>query len=157
MNRVELTGRIVRDPEIRWSQGEKSMCVARCTMAVDRKIKTADKSADFINIISFGKMGEFVEKFVKKGVKFGVCGRIQTGEYTDKDGKKVYTTDVVAEEWEFEEKKTESTEEITDLPITSGFTPISNQPKNENPFVNIPTFNIPDGVNEDLPFASISR
>ena len=106
MNKVILIGRVVRDAEIRYSQGASSTCVARYTLAVDRKFKQEGQpNADFINCIAFGKLGEFAEKYLHKGVKIAVTGRIQTGSYTNKDGQKVYTTDVVVEEQEFCESK----------------------------------------------------
>ena len=106
MNKVILIGRVVRDAEIRYSQGASSTCVARYTLAVDRKFKQEGQpTADFINCIAFGKLGEFAEKYLHKGVKIAVTGRIQTGSYTNKDGQKVYTTDVVVEEQEFCESK----------------------------------------------------
>ena len=103
MNKVILCGRLTKDPDVRYTQGEKSTCVARYTLAVDRRTK--EKETDFINIVAFGKAGEFAEKYLKKGMKILVTGRIQTGSYTDKEGKKVYTTDVVAEDQEFCESK----------------------------------------------------
>ena len=103
MNKVILMGRLTRDPEIRWTQGENSTCVARYSLAVDRRGK--DKEADFISCVAFGKSGEFAEKYLKKGTKILVSGRIQTGSYTNKDGQKVYTTDVVVEEHYFCEGK----------------------------------------------------
>ena len=106
MNKVILIGRVVRDAEIRYSQGASSTCVARYTLAVDIKFKQEGQpTADFINCIAFGKLGEFAEKYLHKGVKIAVTGRIQTGSYTNKDGQKVYTTDVVVEEQEFCESK----------------------------------------------------
>ena len=106
MNKVILIGRVVRDAEIRYSQGANTTCVARYTLAVDRKFKQEGQpTADFINCIAFGKLGEFAEKYLHKGVKIAVTGRIQTGSYTNKDGQKVYTTDVVVEEQEFCESK----------------------------------------------------
>lgn len=105
MNKVLLSGRLVKDPEVRFSQGENATCVARYTLASDRKYSKADdKQTDFINCVAFGKSGEFAEKYLKKGTKILVTGRIQTGSY-EKDGKKVYTTDVVVEEHEFCESK----------------------------------------------------
>ena len=104
-NKVILTGRLTKDPEVRYSQGENATCVARYTLASDRKYSKADdKQTDFINCVAFGKSGEFAEKYLKKGTKILVTGRIQTGSY-EKDGKKVYTTDVVVEEHEFCESK----------------------------------------------------
>lgn len=130
MNKVTLSGRATRDAETRYTTGENSTAVSRYTLAVDRRGK--DAGADFISCVAFGKAGEFAEKFVKKGVKFVVSGRIQTGNYTDKDGKKVYTTDVVVEEHEFaESKKTDSA---------------------PAPAVDADGFMIPDGNDLDLPF-----
>ena len=109
MNKVILIGRVVRDPEIRYSQGANTTCVARYTLAVDRKFKQEGQpTADFINCIAFGKFGEFAEKYLHKGVKIAVVGRIQTGSYKNKDGNTVYTTDVVVEEQEFCESKSQS-------------------------------------------------
>ena len=106
MNKVIEIGRLVKDPEIRYSQGANTTCVARYTLAVDRKFKQEGQpTADFINFIAFGKLGEFAEKYLHKGTKIAVIGRIQTGSYTNKDGQKVYTTDVVVEEQEFCESK----------------------------------------------------
>ena len=103
MNKVVLIGRLTRDPDIRYTQGQNSMAVARYTLAVDRRTKETE--ADFISCIAFGKAAEFADKWVHKGTKLAVTGRIQTGSYTDKDGRKVYTTDVVVEEQEFAESK----------------------------------------------------
>ena len=106
MNKVILIGRVVRDADIRYSQGANTTCVARYTLAVDRKFKQEGQpTADFINCIAFGKLGEFAEKYLRQGIKIAVTGRIQTGSYTNKDGNKVYTTDVVVEECEFAESK----------------------------------------------------
>lgn len=123
MNKVILMGRLTKDPDVRYTQGEKSTCVARYTLAVDRRMK--EKETDFINIVAFGKAGEFVEKYLKKGMKILVTGRIQTGSYTDKDGKKVYTTDVVAEDQEFCESKKNESEEI---PIDNEFQQVDEFP-----------------------------
>ena len=109
MNKVIIIGRVVRDAEIRYSQGASSTCIARYTLAVDRKFKQEGQpTADFIKCIAFGKLGEFAEKYLHKGIKIAVTGRIQTGSYTNKDGQKVYTTDVVVEEQEFCESKSQS-------------------------------------------------
>lgn len=106
MNKVILMGRLTRDPEVRYSQGEKSTATARYSLAVDRKFKReGEADADFINCVSFGKSAEFAEKYFKQGTKIAVTGRIQSGSYTNKDGQKVYTTDVVVEEQEFAESK----------------------------------------------------
>ena len=120
MNKVILIGRIVRDPEIRYLQGANTTCVARYTLAVDRKFKQEGQpNADFINCIAFGKFGEFAEKYLHKGVKIAVTGRIQTGSYTNKDGQKVYTTDVMVEEQEFCESKSSNQSQDNDRPQAS--------------------------------------
>ena len=106
MNKVILLGRLTRDPEVRYSQGQESMAIARFSLAVDRKkTRDGDQGADFIPCVAFGKLGEFAEKYLKKGTKILYEGRLQTGSYTDKDGKKVYTTDCIAESIEFAESK----------------------------------------------------
>lgn len=106
MNKTILIGRMVRDVEIRWGQGENQTCIARFTLAVNRKYaKQGEKTADFINCVSFGKTAEFMERFGHKGVKFVVEGSIQTGSYTNKDGNEVYTTDVAVQSVEFAESK----------------------------------------------------
>ena len=104
MNLVCLCGRLTKDPEVRYTQGAEPMAIARYTLAVDRR-KKGENSADFISCIAFGKSAEFAEKYLYKGIKIAVEGRIQTGSYTNKDGKKVYTTDVVVESTEFVESK----------------------------------------------------
>lgn len=109
MNKVILMGRLTKDPDIRYSQGENSTAVARYTLAVDRRFKRdGEATADFINCTVFGKGAEFAEKYLHKGTKIAVAGRIQTGSYTNRDGNKVYTTDVVVEEQEFAESKNSS-------------------------------------------------
>ena len=107
MNKVILMGRLTRDPEVRYSQGDNSMAIARYTLAVDRRFNrnNDENSADFIGCVAFGRAGEFAEKYFRKGLKVLVTGRIQTGSYTNKDGVKVYTTDIVVEEQEFAESK----------------------------------------------------
>lgn len=106
MNKVTLIGRLTKDPDVRYSTGENATAVARYSLAVDRKFKKeGEANADFINCIAFGKNGEFAEKYLHKGTKIAVTGRIQTGNYTNKDGQRVYTTDVVVEEHEFCENK----------------------------------------------------
>ena len=132
MNRVILMGRLVRDPEVRYSQD--SMAVARYTLAVDRRIKKeGQQSADFIQCVAFGKSSEFAEKYFHKGTKIVVEGRIQTGSY-EKDGQRIYTTDVVVESQEFAESKKESAPQETPSSVGDGF------------------MNIPDGLDEELPF-----
>lgn len=107
MNRVTLIGRLTRDPDIRYTQGQDGqICVARYTLAVDRRRRAeGEQSADFISCVAFGRSGEFAEKYLHKGMKIAISGRIQTGSYTNRDGVKVYTTDVVIEDQEFCESK----------------------------------------------------
>lgn len=117
MNKVILVGRLVRDPNIRYSQGETPICVARYTLAVDRVYKTKDGvTADFISCTAFGRTGEFVEKYLRQGMKIGVIGRITTGSY-EKNGQKVYTTEVTVEEHEFVESKSSSNNNISNNDI----------------------------------------
>ena len=111
MNKVILMGRLTRDPEVRYSQGENALAIARYTLAVDRRFNrnnSDEQTADFINCVAFGRAGEFAEKYFRKGTKVAVTGRIQTGSYTNKDGVRVYTTEVVVEEQEFAESKNSS-------------------------------------------------
>ncbi len=107
MNKVILMGRLTRDPEVRYSTGENATAVARYTLAVDRRFRRdgSDQNADFIGCVTFGRGAEFAEKYLRRGTKICVTGRIQTGSYTNRDGQKVYTTEVVVEEQEFAESK----------------------------------------------------
>ena len=150
MNKVILMGRLTRDPEIRYSQGEQSTAVARYTLAVDRRFvrnNGADQqTADFINCVAFGRSAEFAEKYFRKGLKIVVTGRIQTGSYTNRDGQKVYTTDVVVEDQEFAESKNASSGSDN---FGGGFAP-ADRP---SPSAAGDGFmNIPDGIDEELPF-----
>ena len=109
MNKVVLMGRLTRDPDVRYSQGETPLAIARYTLAVDRRFKrNGEQDADFINCVAFGRTAEFAEKYLKQGTKMVVSGRIQTGSYTNRDGVKVYTTEVVIEEQDFAESKAAS-------------------------------------------------
>lgn len=109
MNKVVLMGRLTRNPDIRYSQGERSTCVARYTLAVNRRFRReGDPDADFINCVAFGRQGEFAEKYLKQGTKIVISGRIQTGSYTNREGVRVYTTDVIVEEQDFAESKAAS-------------------------------------------------
>lgn len=120
MNRVIMMGRLTRDPEVRYSQGENSLAIARYTLAVDRRFKhESEQSADFISCVAFGRSAEFAEKYLKQGIKIAVTGWIQTGSYTNKDGQKVYTTDVVVEEQEFCESKASQQSQNNDRPQAS--------------------------------------
>ncbi|MBE5886515.1 MAG: single-stranded DNA-binding protein [Lachnospiraceae bacterium] len=146
MNKVILMGRLTRDPDVRYSQGENPTAIARYSLAVDRRFNRGDENnTDFINIVAFGRAGEFAEKYLHKGTKVLVTGRIQTGSYTNKDGQKVYTTDVVAEDQEFAESKNASSE--------GGYAGNSNYSRNEAPAAADGDFmSIPDGIVEELPF-----
>jgi len=120
MNKVILIGRLTRDPEVRYSQGEKATAVARYTLAVSKSFKReGEADADFINCVTFGRSAEFAEKYLRQGTKIAVCGRIQTGNYINKDGIKVYTTTIVVEEQEFAESKARQNEGVG-LPETAG-------------------------------------
>lgn len=141
MNKAIVMGRLTRDPEVRYSQGENSIAVARYTLAVDRRYKRQgeEQTADFINVVAFGKAGEFTEKWFSKGMRVLVTGRIQTGSYTNKDGQKVYTFDIVAEDQEFADSKgqgeSSGNTKQTASDVGDGF------------------MNIPDGIeDEGLPF-----
>ena len=146
MNKVILMGRLTRDPEVRYSQGENATAVARYTLAVDRRYNrnNDEQSADFISCVAFGRNGEFAEKYLRKGTKIAATGRIQTGSYTNKDGVRVYTTEVVIEEQEFAESKNSSSAG------TGGFTGGNNAPAMQDAGDGF--MNIPDGIDEELPF-----
>ena len=146
MNKVILMGRLTRDPEVRYSQGEQATAIARYTLAVDRRFKRdGDQTADFIGCVAFGKLGEFAEKYLRKGTKVVVTGRIQTGSYTNKDGVKVYTTEVIVEEQEFAESRAES-EANRGMYQQSAPSPAPSAPAGDG------FMNIPDGIDEELPF-----
>lgn len=144
MNKWIGMGRLTRDPEIRYtnSQSGEQMCIARYTLAVDRRfVKKGgnEQTADFISCVAFGKIGEFAEKYLKQGAKIAVSGRIQTGSYTNKNGQKVYTTDVVVEECEFAESKNTTSQPTNTQPEP--------QKAPDNSFMNIP-----DDITDSLPF-----
>ena len=149
MNKVVLMGRLTRDPEVRYSQGENALAIARYTLAVDRRFKRdGEQTADFINCVVFGKSAEFTERYFRQGMRVVVCGRIQTGSYTNRDGQKVYTTEVVVEDQEFAESKASSDSYAASHPRTSA--PEASMP---NPGTAAEGFmNIPDGIDEELPF-----
>ena len=141
MNRVGLSGRLVRDPEVRYSQGNNSMAIAKFTLAVDRKFKKdGEQNADFINCTAFGKVAEVIEKYVTKGTKIIVEGRWQTGSYKNKDGATVYTNDCMVENIEFCERKSSNQN--------------NSQPSNNNPAPDSDGFiSIPNGIEDELPFS----
>lgn len=151
MNKVILMGRLTRDPEVRYSQGENPLAIARYTLAVDRRQARNnggdEQTADFINCVAFGRTGEFAERYLRKGTKIAVTGRIQTGSYTNKDGVRVYTTEVVVEEHEFAESRNASG---NDGGYTSGFAGGNSAPAPSGAGDGF--MNIPDGIDEELPF-----
>ena len=147
MNRVILMGRLTRDPDVRYSQGEGTISNARYTLAVDRNVSRNSgddqPTADFISCVAFGRTAEFVEKYLKKGTKIAIEGRIQTGSYTNKDGQRVYTTDVIVDRHEFCESRGASPEgsgSTYEAPAAGGADPGSD------------FMNIPEGIDEALPF-----
>ena len=151
MNKVVLMGRLTRDPEVRYSQGENALAIARYTLAVDRRFKRdGEQTADFINCVVFGKSAEFTERYFRQGMRVVVCGRIQTGSYTNKDGQRVYTTDVVAENVEFAESKNASAGNNDGGYQNAGFGGGNNAPAPSGAGDGF--MNIPDGIDEELPF-----
>ena len=140
MNKVILLGRLTRNPEVNYFRSTESTCIARYTLAVDRKYKKdGEPTADFISCVAFGKNGEFAEKYLKQGTKIAIVGRIQTGSYTNREGKKVYTTDIVVEEQEFAESKASSSQAPQEKPQYG-------EPDKEG------FMNVPDEIDEELPF-----
>ena len=143
MNKVILMGRLTRDPEVRYSQGENALAIARYTLAVDRRAarREGEPTADFISCVAFGRSAEFAERYLRQGTKIVVSGRIQTGSYTNKDGNKVYYTEVICDQVEFVDNKGDSgngggqTQQTAAVKPDDGF------------------MNIPDGIDEELPFA----
>lgn len=139
MNKVILVGRLTRDPEVRFSQGENTIAIARYTIAVNRRFKRdGDPEADFIRCVVFGRAAEFAEKYFRQGLRIAISGRIQTGSYTNKEGEKVYTTEVVVEEQEFAESMAEREHMQTMAPASE---------RSGDGFMNVP-----DGIDEELPF-----
>ncbi len=158
MNRVILMGRLTRDPEVRYTAGDQQLAIARYTLAVDRRQSRNnnngdEQTADFINCVAFGRTGEFAEKYLHKGMKIAVTGRIQTGSYTNKDGVKVYTTEVVVEDHEFCESKNASNGENGGGYNHNGGGSYNNGNRSQAPSGAGDGFmNIPDGIDEELPF-----
>ena len=149
MNKVILMGRLTRDPDIRYSQGENAMAIARYTLAVDRRGRkdgSSEQTADFISCVSFGKIAEFAERYLRQGTKIVAEGRIQTGSYTNKDGQKVYTTEVVVEESEFAESKANSS-----APSNNSYQ--ASPAPSPSADIGDGFMNIPDGIDEELPFS----
>ena len=150
MNKVILMGRLTRDPDVRYSSGDGSTAVARYTLAVDRRFhRDGDATADFIGCVAFGRQAEFTEKYLRQGTKIAITGRIQTGSYTNREGRKVYTTDVVVEEQEFAESRAAS-----EANRSMGGSYQSSAPSAPDPMgaAGDGFMNIPDGIDEELPF-----
>lgn len=150
MNKVILMGRLTRDPDIRYSSGDNQTAVARYTLAVDRRFKRQndEQTADFISCVVFGKGAEFAENYFHQGTKIAIIGRIQTGSYTNRDGQKVYTTDVVVEEQEFAESKAAASN-------NGGSSYQQAAPSRPEPTqaAGDGFMNIPDAIEEELPFS----
>jgi len=150
MNKVVLVGRLTRDPEVRYSQGDSATAVARYTIAVDRRFKRDNEpTADFIPCVIFGRSAEFAEKYFRQGMRVAISGRIQTGSYTNKDGVKVYTTEVIVEDQEFAESKSEFEAN------RGSYQQNSYQQPAPSPGADVGDgfMNIPDGIDEELPFS----
>ena len=157
MNRVILMGRLTRDPEVRYSQGERTMAIARYTIAVDRRGRRGqdgnDQSADFIQCVAFDRAGEFAEKYFRQGMRVLVSGRIQTGSYVNRDGQKVYTTDVIVDDQEFADSKGAASD-MSGYQNAGGYQqPAQAQRPAPSSAIGDGFMNIPDGVeDEGLPF-----
>ena len=155
MNKVILMGRLTRNPEVRYSAGDRSMAIARYTLAVDRRFARRGEdnngaTADFISCVAFGRSAEFAEKYFHQGLKVVVTGRIHTGSYVNKDGQKVYTTEVVVEDQEFAESKASSDSYAAAHPRTEA-APATSMPSPSAASAD-GFMNIPDGIDEELPF-----
>ena len=152
MNKVILMGRLTRDPEVRYSAGENAMAIARYTLAVDRRFRRdGEATADFINCVVFGRGAEFAEKYLRQGIKIAVSGRIQTGSYTNREGAKVYTTEVVVEDQEFAESKSASDSYQAQRPQSAPAPAPAPMPAPDTAGTD-GFMNIPDGIDEELPF-----
>lgn len=151
MNKVILMGRLTKDPDVRYTSSENPLAIARYTLACDRKFAKKDsadaQTADFIACKAFGKAGEFAEKYFRKGTKIVISGRIETGSYTNKDGVKVYTTEVVVEEQEFAESKGSAANNQVSAESAAPQSQTAQQEDIDDSFMNIP-----DGIDEELPF-----
>lgn len=164
MNKVILMGRLTREPDIRYSQGDNAQAIARYTLAVDRRFRRqdGDQQADFIGCVAFGRQAEFAEKYLHQGTKIAITGRIQTGSYTRNDGTRVYTTDVVVEEQEFAESKNAAQSGGASWQPAPAPAPAAPAPSAAAPApapapapadLSADGFmNIPDGIDEELPF-----
>ena len=157
MNRVILMGRLTRDPEVRYSQGERAMAIARYTLAVDRRGRSrsqegGDQSADFIPCVAFDRAGEFAEKYFRQGMRVLISGRIQTGSYVNRDGQKVYTTEVIIDDQEFADSKGAASD-MGGYQNAGGYQqPAQAQRPVPSSAIGDGFMNIPDGVDEEIPF-----
>lgn len=152
MNKVILMGRLTRDPEVRYSSGDSSLAIARYTLAVDRRFKRdGEQTADFINCVAFGRSAEFAEKYLHQGTKIAVSGRIQTGSYTNREGVKVYTTEVIVDDQEFAESKNASAGSGGGMD-SSYSQPAPRPAAPSEPDLDDGFMNIPDSIDEKLPF-----
>ena len=156
MNKVILMGRLARDPEVRYTTGQDTLAIARFTLAVDRRMKREDQiNADFISCVSFGRQAEFAEKYFHQGLKIAITGHIQTGSYKNREGQTIYTTEVVVEEQEFAESKAASDRNSSDFAANNNYgggyqqsgRPVPSQAPSDG------FMNIPDGIDEELPFS----
>ena len=156
MNKAILMGRLTRNPDIRYTQGEKPMCIARYTLAVDRRFKRdGEQEADFISCVAFGRQAEFAEKYLQKGTKIVISGRIQTGSYTNREGARIYTTDIVVEEQDFAESKATAAGSNPESRAAAAGSEApkqkeetaANQPPLQDGFMTIP-----EGIEDELPF-----
>ena len=156
MNKAILMGRLTRNPDIRYTQGEKSVCIARYTLAVDRRFKRdGEQEADFISCVAFGRQAEFAEKYLQKGTKIVISGRIQTGSYTNREGARIYTTDIVVEEQDFAESKATAAGSNPESRAAAAGSEApkqkeetaANQPPLQDGFMTIP-----EGIEDELPF-----
>lgn len=157
MNKIFLMGRLTNDPEIRYTQGENPVAIARYTLAVDRRYKKdGEPTADFLRCVAIGRNAEFAEKYFRKGIKLVIWGHIQTGSYTNKDGQKVYTTDIYVDEQEFAESKSAAERRESTGQTQSAKAPSAPQtPPSPSPAYDTGDgfMNIPDGIEDELPFA----
>ncbi len=153
MNSVVLMGRLTRDPEVRYSSGDNPLAIARYTLAVDRRFKRdGEPTADFIRCVAFGRSAEFAEKYFHQGIKIAVSGRIQTGSYQNRDGNTVYTTEVVVENQEFAESKAASDASRNAFQNSRPAPAPAPMPEPEIEAPDDDFMNIPEGIDEDLPF-----
>ena len=153
MNKVVLMGRLTRDPEVRYSQGANALAIARYTLAVDRRFRReGEPTADFIPCVAFGKQGEFAEKYFRQGMRIAVSGRIQTGSYENREGQRVYTTEVIIDDQEFAESKSSNDEYRQNSGAGQSYQAAPSRRTAPSGDPGDGFMNIPDGIDEELPF-----